>query len=235
MTRICTICARGGSKGLPRKNLRPLLGKPLLAWTIEQATASGLFDLIAVSSDSDEILSVARRYGAGHTVKRPDEFSGDTAAKVFAIRHCLLDAEAALGRLSDIVVDLDVTSPLRTQGDIAAAIRLLEDSGAPNVITGAPARRSPYFNLVEVGLDGVAQLSKRHTNLVTRRQDGPACFDMNAAIYVWQRDTFVERPEVFYDDTRFFEMPSARSIDVDTEVDFELLEILMRRQLEEST
>lgn len=234
MIRICTICARGGSKGVPGKNLRPLLGKPLVAWTVEQAKASNLFDLIAMSSDSENILLVGRAAGADLTVERPKELASDTAAKAPAIRHCLLTAESVLGCPADILVDLDVTSPLRTTDDIKGAVRLLEGSGVSNVITGAPARHSPYFNLVELGPEGAVQLSKTLETPVVCRQDGPPCYDMNASIYVWKRDVFVERPGVFYDDTRLFKMPEARSIDVDSDIDFELVELLMRRRLEGS-
>lgn len=234
MTRICTICARGGSKGVPGKNIRPLLGKPLIAWSVEQAVATKLFDFIAVSSDSAAIREAARNAGADLVVERPDELASDTAAKVPAIRHCLLAAEAALGRQAGILVDLDATAPLRTLDDIEGAVRLLESSGATSVITGAPARRSPYFNLVEINRDGVAGLSKPLPSAIVRRQDAPKCFDMNASIYVWRRDAFVANPAVFYADTRLFEMPEERSIDIDNEVDFALVDLLMRQRVDQS-
>ena len=227
---LCTICARGGSKGVPGKNLRPLLGKPLIAHTLEQAKQSGLFAAIAVSSDSQGILDVAKRHGADILVRRPDEMATDSAPKVPAIRHCLESAERELGRSFPIFVDLDATSPLRLPEDIAGAVRLLESTGASSVITGAPARRSPYFNLVELDAKGVPHVCKQPSTPFVRRQEAPRCFDMNASIYVWRRDAFLAEPAVFYEDTRLFEMPEERSIDIDSDLDWEVVQFLMARR-----
>ena len=231
MSRLCTICARGGSKGVVGKNARDLLGRPVLAWSIAQARETGLFDAIAFSSDSDALLDAAVKAGADIAVKRPDEMATDTAPKLPAIRHCLEQAMAQTGKTPDIFVDLDVTSPLRLASDITGAVALLRESGARNVITGAPARRSPYFNLVEQRTDGSVGLSKSTNPPVTRRQDAPRCFDMNASIYVWRVAPFLEQPAVFYPDTRLFEMPEERSIDIDSDLDFALVEMLLRQRL----
>ena len=230
MSLTCTICARGGSKGVVGKNIRDLLGKPVLAWSIEQARETGLFDTIAFSSDSDALLDAALKAGADVAVKRPDEMATDTAPKLPAIRHCLEQAISRAGKTPDIFVDLDVTSPLRLASDIAGAVALLQSSGASNVITGAPARRSPYFNLVEERIDGSVGLSKAANPPVVRRQDAPRCFDMNASIYVWRVAPFLQQPAVFYPDTRLFEMPEERSIDIDSDLDFALVELLLRQR-----
>jgi N-acylneuraminate cytidylyltransferase/CMP-N,N'-diacetyllegionaminic acid synthase len=232
MTMLCTICARGGSKGVVGKNNRDLLGRPMLAWTIEQARATGLFTAIAFSSDSDLLLEGALKAGADIAVKRPDEMATDAAPKLPAIRHCLEQAIAHTGATPEIFVDLDVTSPLRLPSDITGAVKLLQDSGARNVITGAPARRSPYFNLVESRTDGTVGLSKPVDPPITRRQDAPRCYDMNASIYVWRVASFLEKPSVFYPDTQLFEMPEERSVDIDSDLDFKLVELLLRKRLE---
>ncbi|TGN75181.1 acylneuraminate cytidylyltransferase family protein [Bradyrhizobium yuanmingense] len=231
MSLVCTICARGGSKGVVGKNARDLLGRPVLAWSIEQARETGLFDAIAFSSDSDALLDAAVKAGADIAVKRPDEMATDTAPKLPAIRHCLEQAIAKMGTTPEIFVDLDVTSPLRLASDITGAVALLRESGARNVITGAPARRSPYFNLVEQRTDGSVDLSKSANPPITRRQDAPRCFDMNASIYVWRVAPFLEHPAVFYPDTRLFEMPEERSIDIDSDLDFAVVELLLRQRL----
>ncbi|TQF32837.1 acylneuraminate cytidylyltransferase family protein [Bradyrhizobium sp. UNPA324] len=231
MSLLCTICARGGSKGVVGKNARDLLGKPVLAWSIAQARETGLFDAIAFSSDSDPLLDAALKAGADIAVKRPDAMATDTAPKLPAIRHCLEQAIAQTGKTPEIFVDLDVTSPLRLASDITGAVALLRESGARNVITGAPARRSPYFNLVEQRTDGSVGLSKSANPPITRRQDAPRCFDMNASIYVWRVAPFLEQPAVFYPDTRLFEMPEERSIDIDSDLDFALVELLLRQRL----
>lgn len=227
--RLCTVCARGGSKGVPGKNLRPLQGRPLIAHTIGHALDSGLFDAVAVSSDSEDILEVGRRSGATIAIQRPAELASDDAGKVPAIVHCLRRAEEQLQRRFDVLVDLDATSPLRHIGDIVGAVRLLEETNATSVVTACESRRSPYFNMIEMKPDGTVELSKKPLGKVLRRQDAPPCFDMNASIYVWQRDAFLKEPMVFYRDTRLFVMPAERSHDIDTELDWAWVAFLMER------
>ncbi len=228
--RLCTICARGGSKGVPGKNIRDLAGRPLISHSIKQAQISNLFDVIAVSSDSVAILDVAKSYGVSELVLRPDDLASDSSGKVPAIRHCVETVETARGLQFDSLVDLDATSPLRLVSDIESAVRLLETTACKSVITGAPARRSPYFNLVETGPNDSVRLSKPTDPPILRRQDAPACYDMNASIYVWQRDAFMQDAKVFYDDTRLFVMPENRSIDIDSELDFSLVELIFRQR-----
>ncbi len=230
MKLICTISARGGSKGVPGKNVRPLLGLPLLAHTILQAKSSGLFDAVAFSSDSAEILAVARQHGADILIVRPPEMATDLAAKPPAIRHCFLEAEKQLGKQYEAFVDLDVTSPLRLPEDILGAVALFQSAPGSNVITASPARRSPYFTLVEKNEEGFVRLSKALPDAIVRRQDSPKCWDMNGSIYVWRREPFVSEPSVFYPDTRLYEMPEERSIDIDTELDFRFVEFLMKER-----
>lgn len=226
MKRLCTICARGGSKGVKGKNVRMLAGKPLIAHSIEQARASGLFDTLAVSSDSDEILEVARKWECDYLIKRPYELATDQAAKLPVIQHCVAEVERLSESTFDTLVDLDATSPLRTPADIAAAVRLLEESGAGNVLTAMPARRSPYFNLVEVDANGIVHLSKPLSKPIVRRQDAPKCYDMNASIYVWRRPALFQNDGLFNADTRLYVMPEERSIDIDSEMDFEFVQFL---------
>lgn len=232
MKRLCTICARGGSKGVKGKNVRPLLGKPLIAHSIEQARESGMFAAIAVSSDADIILQVAKEWGVDYLIKRPDELATDQSAKLPVIRHCVAEVERQTGYVFDTVVDLDVTSPLRSVEDIQQAVALLEESGAGNVITGMPSRRSPYFNLVELNACGVVELSKPLKAAVVRRQDSPKCYDMNASIYVWQRDVLFSAETLFSANTRLYVMPEERSHDIDSELDFEIVRLLMERHKE---
>lgn len=227
--RLCTICARGGSKGVPGKNIRPLLGKPLIAYSVEQARASGLFDRIAVSSDSPDILAAAKAAGAHSLVERPDHLASDVAAKAPAILHALESVERETGTTYDTLVDLDATSPLRTPEDIRGAVMLLERDRLPSVITGASSHRSPYFNLVEEGPDGSIAPSKRAASVV-RRQDAPRTFDMNASIYAWDTAVFRRQPQVFYEGTRLFEMSAERSWDIDSEFDFGIVESIMLRR-----
>ncbi|MCI5123079.1 MAG: acylneuraminate cytidylyltransferase family protein [Candidatus Electrothrix sp. AR5] len=230
MTRICTICARSGSKGVKNKNIRLLRSKPLIAYTLIQAQESALFDLIAVSSDSDEILDIARKYGSDLLVKRPANLATDHAAKIPAIRHCVLTAEKERDILYDVIVDLSATSPLRLPEDIRNAVELLENKKVSNVITAAPARRSPYFDLVELKSDNVVGLSKPTGSPVVRRQDSPKCYDMNGSIYAWHRRALFEYPTVFNTDTQLYIMPEERSVDIDSYLDFDIAQMLMKKK-----
>jgi len=230
MNRLCTICARGGSKGVPNKNVRPLAGRPLIAHSVRQALATGLFEHVAVSSDSQAILDAARDAGATILVQRPDELASDTAAKIPAIRHCVSVAEKQAGKSYAIVCDLDATSPLRVADDIVKCVEICERDGVENVITAMPSRRSPYFNLVEVGEGGRVALSKKLAKPVERRQDAPKTYDMNASIYVWKREALFANDSVFLDRTELYVMPEERSIDIDNEIDFDLVELLASRR-----
>lgn len=219
MRRLCTVCARGGSKGVADKNLMQVAGKPLLAHSLLQARSSGLFAAIAVSSDSPRILETAGQWGADLLVERPAELATDAAPKLPAIQHAVEWAERVTGEPFDTLVDLDATSPLRSVEDIRGAVGLLESSGVSQVITGTPARRSPYFNLVEIAGDGSVRLVREADPPVARRQDAPPCFDMNASIYVWTRDGLFHRHQPFNPDARLFVMPEERSIDIDSSFD----------------
>jgi NAD(P)-dependent dehydrogenase (short-subunit alcohol dehydrogenase family)/CMP-N-acetylneuraminic acid synthetase len=209
----------------------PLLGRPLIAHSVEQARASGLFERIAVSTDSPEIAAAARAAGVDDIVERPLEMATDTAAKAPAIHHALVTIEHRHGMRYDTLVDLDATAPTRLPEDISGAVALLESSGVASVITGCLAYRSPYFDLVELQSDGSVRLAKSAGREFVRRQDVPPSYDMNASIYVWRAGTFRGDPKVFYDDTRLFEMPAARSREIDSAFDLELVEHMMNRML----
>ena len=227
MNILCTICARGGSKGLKNKNLRILAGIPLITHSVIQAKKSGLFHSIAVSSDSEQLLNIAGESGAHIIIKRPCSLATDESAKLPAIKHCVQEVEKRLGFKFNIIVDLDVTSPLRSADDIKGAVNLLLDKDVSNVITGTTAHRSPYFNLVEVNDNGRVTLSKELKTPIVRRQDSPKCYDMNASIYVWKRDILLTSNTIFNKDTLLFVMPQERSFDIDSEFDFQLVEFLM--------
>lgn len=225
---FCSICARGGSKGVKNKNLREVNGIPLLAHSINQAKASNLFSVITVSSDSQEILDCAKEFGADLCVKRPDELATDTAAKLPVIKHCLEEAEKYKGYKADIIFDLDATSPLRNIDDLKGVYELVIKESVTNVITGSPSRRSPYFNLVERFEDQSINLSKfKEKGNYTRRQDVPETYDMNASIYAWKRHSLLNEKSLFLKGTDIFVMPEERSLDIDSELDFKIVKYLM--------
>ena len=227
--RLCTICARGGSKGLKNKNIKDFLGKPLIAHTIEIAKESGLFHAIAISSDSDEILTTAKAWGADFVIQRPHELATDTAAKLPAIQHCAKAVQALTAEQFNTFVDLSVTSPLMLPKDIRGAVKLLEEGDAINVVTASLAKHSPYFSLLEPKQDGYAELVKK-TGQFTCRQDLPPCYGMNGAIYVWAGKTFFDLNEIITDKTLIYEMPQIRSVDIDSELDFTIAALLFSKR-----
>ena len=227
--RICTICARGGSKGIPDKNLRPLMGKPLIGHSVRQALDSGLFDIVAISSDSEAIRQAAAAEGNVHLIRRPAKLASDKADKTPVMRHAVDTVERETGLKFQTMVDLDATSPLRGLADIQACIEMIEKGGHGNVLTAMPARRSPYFNQLEQNAKGHWGVSKPPERIVTGRQGAPATFDMNASIYAWSRASFMSGPKLFATDTAVHVMPLERSWDIDEPIDLEVVAFLMQR------
>ncbi|MDO9207844.1 MAG: acylneuraminate cytidylyltransferase family protein [Sulfuricurvum sp.] len=227
---LCTICARGGSKGVKNKNIKELCGKPLIAYTIEQAKGSKLFEHIVISTDSDAIASIAREYGAEVFFKRSAEMASDTAGKLDVIRDAFIRSEAYYHDTFDTLIDLDATAPLRSIDDIIGSYRQFLDNNNDNLITAMPSRRSPYFNLIEVDASGKVALSKKIASDITRRQDAPKSYDMNASIYIWKRPAILDENSLFLEKTGLYVMPEERSIDIDTQLDFEFVEFLMRKR-----
>lgn len=233
MKRLCTVCARGGSKGVKNKNIRLLHGKPLIHHTIAQAIESALFDDVAVSSDSDEILNAARAAGATRLIARPAELASDASDKSPAIVHCGAEVERQTGQRFDTFVDLDASAPLRTIRHIREAVALLESGDVSNVFTVCHSRRNPYFNMVELDRDGQPRLCKVVDPPPVRRQDTPAVYDMNASVYVWRRREYFELgAPVLANKTRMYVMPEFTAFDLDSEFDFAVIEAIFPRMSE---
>jgi CMP-N-acetylneuraminic acid synthetase len=230
MSVLCVIAARGGSKGLAGKNIRPLLGKPMIAWTIEQALACPDVDRVVVSTDSDAIAQAARTYGADVPFTRPSELAGDAASKWPVWRHALDACERHYGERVDLYVDLDCTSPLRDVEDISRAIAQFRASNVDAVLSVCEARKNPYFNLLEVE-GGSLRLSKTLQTLVVRRQDAPVVYEQVASIYVLSPEYLRRGTSILSGHTVPYDIGRVKSLDVDDELDFELVEYLFRRRM----
>jgi CMP-N,N'-diacetyllegionaminic acid synthase len=220
---------RGESKGVPNKNLRLLHGKPLMVYTIRQALESGLFEHVVVSTDSNEIVETAKSFGAEAWFFRPAEMATDNAPKLPVIRHAFLEAEKHYGRQFDVLIDLDATSPLRLVEDINGAYEQFVEEDADILITASPCRKNPYFNMVEQ-VNGRIQRVKKLETSPTRRQDAPEVFDMNASIYIWKRRALLENDTLFTDKTSLYVMPEERSVDIDTELDWDFVKFMYSKQ-----
>ena len=226
---LCTICARGGSKGVKNKNIKEINGKPLIAYTIEQAKDSGLFEHIVISTDSDDIADIAKEYGAEVFFKRSAEMASDTAGKLDVIRDAFMKSEEYYNKQFDYLIDLDATAPLRNVNDIIDSFNQFIENNNDNLITAMPSRRSPYFNLVEQDKEGKVYLSKKLDSAIMRRQDAPKSYDMNASIYIWKRDSILNEKVLFLETTGLYVMPEERSIDIDNELDFEFVEYIIKK------
>ena len=226
---LCVICARQGSEGVPNKNIKEILGKPLIAFSIEQALESNLFDKIVVSTDSEEIKKIAKKYGAECWFSRPAELCKDDSAKLPAIQHALRESEKKFNCKFDQIIDLDVTSPLRNVQDIRKAYNIFLKDGLDNLITGTRSGRNPYFNMIEIK-NGEIELSKKLKIAPVSRQQSPQVFDVNASIYIWTRDFLLKENSLFSGRLGFYQMPEDRSIDIDSPLDWEIVKMLMEKK-----
>lgn len=230
MNITCVIGARGGSKGLAGKNIRPMLGKPLIGWSIEQALRCPEITRVVVSTDSEAIADVARSFGADVPFMRPAELANDTAGKWGVWQHALEACDRHYAEPIDLFVDLDCTSPLRDVDDISRAIAQFQGAGVDAVFSVCEARKNPYFNMLEIE-DGTLRMCKQLPGPVVRRQDAPRVFEHVASIYVLSPAYLRRGTGLLSGRTQGYDIGAAKSLDVDSEFDFELIEFLMRKRL----
>lgn len=220
---LAIIPARGGSKGVPRKNIREVGGKPLIAWTIEEAQKSKYIDRLIFSSEDPEIIAVARQWGCEAPFVRPVELAADETPGVEPILHAI----NALTEKYDYVVMLQPTSPLRLAEDIDGCIEMCVDRNAPSCISYTEPEKSPYW-MVKVDDSGSTVLFADSQYATTRRQDLPRVYAPNGAVYVAET-AWIKKNRTLYKEkeTRAFIMPKERSRDVDTELDIKICELLL--------
>lgn len=231
MSILITICARGGSKGIPGKNIKQLNGKPLIAYSIDVAKQfqekQSNVD-IALSTDSVEIIRVATLYGLHAEYKRPDSLGGDTVGKIDAIKDVVSFYEQLNSKRYDYILDLDVTSPLRNLEDLSQAFSILrKDDHAMNLFSVSPAGRSPYFNMVErKENDYFAQVKQPQGDVFTR-QSAPTVYDLNASFYFYKRIFFdLGYKGAITDKSLIYEVPHI-CFDLDHPIDFEIISYLL--------
>jgi len=217
------IFARGGSKGLPGKNIRPLGGMPLLAHSICLAQKIERINRIFVSTDDAAIAKVAADYGA-EVIVRPDEFATDTASEWMAWRHAIVYVREALGLDFDVFLSLPATSPLRNQDDVRSSLDALTKN-VEVVITVTPAARSPYFNMVSTNSDGNTRLILGDANF-KRRQDAPIVYDITTVAYVTRPDFVLQNNGLFDGRVKSVIVPKERAVDIDDAYDFRVAEVL---------
>ena len=227
MTTVAFIFARSGSKGLPGKNIRPLDGKPLIAWSIEHALTVKRIDRVIVSTDSDEIARISKDYGAEVPFIRPANLSMDESPEWLAWRHALEYLKNDDGSMPEIMVSLPATAPLRLAIDIENCLDMYEKGSADVVITVADAHRSPYFNMVKENPDGTFGIVNPPALAIERRQDAPMVYDMATVCYVVSSDFIMSHDSMFEGRVRAVHVPIERAIDIDSLLDFQIAEVLL--------
>lgn len=227
---LISICARGGSKGIPGKNIKDLNGKSLIGYSIELAKKiqDKYEATIALSTDSEDIVKVAESFGVYTDYRRPAELANDKAGKLAAF-YDIYEYEKKNGREYDYYLDLDVTSPLRNLEDIERTIELLtKDEQSINIFSVSPAHKNPYFNMVERNSNGYFGLCKSLDDQVLSRQSAPEVYEMNASFYLFKMKFFEEGYEsIFTDHTLVYEVPHM-CFDIDEVIDFEFIEFLIK-------
>ncbi|MCJ7603673.1 MAG: acylneuraminate cytidylyltransferase family protein [Desulfobulbaceae bacterium] len=218
---LAIIPARGGSKGIPRKNLQQVNGKPLIAWTIEEAKKSRFIDRLILSSENKEIIETAIKWGCEVPFIRPDELATDEASTVDVILHTM----NILAVEYDYIVLLQPTSPLRRALDIDRCIDLCLSQKAPACVSVTEADKSPYW-MFQLGENKTLQPILDSTGLKSRRQDLPKIFVLNGAVYVAEWSWFLENKTFLTKDTLACIMDKERSLDIDTEIDFRIFKSL---------
>ncbi|MDP3646175.1 MAG: acylneuraminate cytidylyltransferase family protein [bacterium] len=223
------ITARGGSKGIPRKNIKDLCGKPLIAYTIEAARGSKLLTRTVVSTDSDEIARIARSFGADVPFMRPAELSGDKSTSLEAAQHALRELNTEGDEPYDYLMILQPTSPLRTSADIDAAIAIAAKTGTDSVMgmVELPDFSPKKLKTIKDGV--IHPLLEDEGRMSAMRHDAPHVYKRNAAIYL-TKTSLIMVNDLFGSDSRAYIMPWERSVDINSLSDFELAEYLLSKR-----
>lgn len=224
MSILAIIPARGGSKGIPRKNIKLLADKPLIGWTIDAATRAYCVDRVIVSTEDEEIASVARKLGAEVPFMRPVELAADETPSIAPV----LDAIERLPKY-DWVLLLQPTSPLRSHTDIEAIWELCQANDAHSAVSVTEVSEHPYLMYERDGGDCLKPIIKRRPH-VTRRQDFPEAYALNGAIYLAKTDWLSNNQSFVGPETLGYLMPSERSLDIDTQQDWRWAEFLIHEK-----
>ena len=225
MKTFCFIFARGGSKGLPGKNIKNLGGVPLIAHSINLARDMEEIDDVFVSSDSEEILEIAQESGA-KKILRPQELSTDKASEWMAWRHGIEDIISKYGEF-DLFLSLPATAPLRDKSDVKNCFSAM-DQQTDIVITVTPAIRSPHFNMIYRDESGRSKIILNDSKAI-RRQDAPKVYDITTVAYLSRPDFILANEGIFSGKVKSVIIPKERAIDIDDEIDFWVAEKIYER------
>ena len=233
MKTLGVILARGGSKGIPRKNIKTIAGKPLIAWTIEAAMDSGVFEDIVVSTDCQEIAMIARAFGASVPFMRPDELAQDHIWSRDALKHAVLASEDHYGVTYDYVIEMPCVAPLRSSKHIIEASNILIKTGCDSVTSVTQMQDKHPVRMKRI-VNGMLEdfTTEFPEGEGSRRQDLEPCYIRNGAIYAMTRDCIVNKFSRHGDTCVAYIMPEQDSVNIDTMIDFKLAKILLRERHE---
>ena len=219
------IFARGGSKGLPGKNIKLLLGKPLIQYSIEVALQISSIDKVFVSTDNNDIAEVSRSIGA-IVIDRPVELAQDNSSEWLAWKHAIKWVQREYGDFDEFI-SLPATSPLRSVKDVESAMFKRSDVDADICIVITSASRSPYFNMVKKLDNNLIELIIKPVNSIFRRQDSPEVFDITTVAYVATVDFIMNNSNIFDGKVTSVEIPKHRAVDIDDIYDFKFAEVIL--------
>ena len=225
MSILCTICMRGGSKGLKNKAIKKINKKPLFYYTLNTAKKTKLFDKIVISTDSNKIIQECEKYKQNIFFKRPASIAKDYTPKIEVIRDLLKRSENYYNKKFSTIIDLDITSPLRNISDVINAYKLFIRSKSDNLFSVTNSKKNPYFNVVEYKENRIKLIKKN--KVIIARQKAPKVYDMNASIYIWKRNILLNKNSLFLKNTSIYKMPEERSIDIDSLFDFKIVKFLI--------
>ncbi len=227
MKPICFIGARGGSKGVPKKNIRIIAGKPLIAHTIQKATKSGIFSHVVVSTEDTKIAAIAKKYGAEVPFRRPKNLATDTATMEDVLVHGLKKL-LSLGYKFDIFVLLDATAPFIRIKDISGTIRILRKKHCDAVFGVYQQHFNPYFNMMELNSNGFLRLVKSKGKRPGSRQEAPIVYQF-FGLYTFDTKKFLKRGKVIMPKILPYEVPIETALMIDTELEFQMAKLMFKK------
>ncbi len=228
---VAVIFARGGSRGIPGKNLKDFAGKPLIGWAIEQTITSGVARRVLVSTDDEQIATVANSFGAETPFIRPASLASDDSPEILSWRHALEFLAKDEGCYPSALLSVPTTSPLRLPEDICRAVRLFAEKPCDLVVTVTPSKRNPYFNMMEMDAnDQLKLVCDFESGGYSQRQVAPRVFDVTTIAYVAGPKYVMTCEHLFEGLVRSVEVPRDRSVDIDDIDDFEYAEFLLSRR-----
>jgi len=227
---LITLCARGGSKGIPGKNIKILNGRTVIDYSVKHALEfSKLYNNvdIALSTDSNEIIAVAAESGLTTEYIRPDFLANDRVGKIEVLKHVLNYEEEKRNKKYDMLLDLDVSSPLRNIKDLVEAYKIFKDNNdALNIFSVSKPHKNPYFNVVELKEDGFCKLVKENNSKT--RQAAPIVYDMNASFYFYRKSFFDQNLKSAITNKSLLFLMDHICFDLDEPLDFDIMEYLLK-------